>query len=449
MNNNVFTCVWLLVVLGGASGVGAQSVEIGSRLELFVDHWLIESMQGVALKLHAPIETPPAHSPLSDGHYATVIKDGDVFRFYNRGGGPAAHDGDPVEHTAYFQSDDGIEWRRPALGLFEVDGSYENNIVLAHQPPFSHNFSPFLDSKPGVPPEERFKALAGTQKSGLVAFVSPDGIHWSKLRDEPVFTKGIFDSQNVSFWSETDGVYVCYFRTWTGEGYTGLRTISRTTSTDFVNWSDPVAMHPNEPGEHLYTSVTHPYFRAPHLYIALPTRFQPGRGNATDILFMTSRGGDRFDRTFKEAFIRPGLVQARWENRANYAALNVVPTAPEEMSIYVRGRRYTLRTDGFVSVRAGFEEGVLTTKPLTFEGSRLVVNASTSAGGHLVTEVLDREGRPIAGLEAVSSDTLVADGIALEVSWKESADVSELSGQPVVLRFFLKEADLYSIRFVP
>ena len=40
----------------------------------------------------------------------------------------------------------------------------------------------------------------------------------------------------------------------------------------------------NFPGEHLYTTQTHPYFRAPHLYIALPTRFHPERGESTDIL---------------------------------------------------------------------------------------------------------------------------------------------------------------------
>ena len=66
-------------------------------------------------------------------------------------------------------------------------------------------------------------------------------------------------------------------------------------------------MNPNEANEHLYTSATHPYFRAPHIYVALPTRFHPDRGNATDIMFMTSRGGDAFDRTFKTAFLRTWL----------------------------------------------------------------------------------------------------------------------------------------------
>ncbi|HEX9660542.1 MAG TPA: hypothetical protein VGA18_09580, partial [Rhodothermales bacterium] len=394
---NTLHALSLVCLVGTPYPLSAQVLDIGSRLELFVDSLIIESLDNVEFRLHYPDLAAPSSNPPSNGHYATVIKDGDTYRLYNRGGGKASYDGDPVEHTEYFESSNGIDWTRPNLGLFEINGSRDNNVVLAHDPPFSNNFSPFLDSRLDVPAGERYKALAGIRESGLVAFVSPDGIHWSRLRDEPVFTEGIFDSQNVSFWSEAEKKYVCYFRTWTGEGYTGLRTISRTTSPDFLHWSDPVHLLPNEPGEHLYTNGTHPYFRAPHIYVSLPTRFHPDRGNATDILLMTSRRGGPFDRTFKEAFIRPGPDLARWENRANYAALNVVPTDTAEMSIYVRGRRYTLRTDGFVSLHAGFEEGEVVTVPLLFDGSRLEMNASTSAGGHVLVDMLSESGDLIAG----------------------------------------------------
>ena len=33
----------------------------------------------------------------------------------------------------------------------------------------------------------------------------------------------------------------------------------------------------NAPPEHLYTNQTHPYCRAPHLYVATAARFMPGR----------------------------------------------------------------------------------------------------------------------------------------------------------------------------
>ena len=98
----------------------------------------------------------------------------------------------------------------------------------------------------------------------------------------------------------------------------------------------------------------------------------------------TLAGSEHYDRIFTDAFIRPGLDPVRWKNRANYVALNVIPTSPTEMSIYHRsGDRYVLRTDGFVSAHAGSKQGELLTRPIVFSGSSLDVNLSTSAAGSL------------------------------------------------------------------
>jgi hypothetical protein len=51
--------------------------------------------------------------------------------------------------------------------------------------------------------------------------------------------------------------------------------VFRATSKEFIHWTESVPLNPNFTGEHIYTTLTHPYFRAPHIYIALPTRFQP------------------------------------------------------------------------------------------------------------------------------------------------------------------------------
>lgn len=421
--------------------------ELGGRRELFVDDWLVEHLNGAQLKLQEPQLAPPMAEPADDLVYGTVIKDGDLFRLYTRDGRGAQHDGDEPEVTRYCESHDGIHWVKPKLGLCEIDGSKANNVIL-HEPPFCHNFSPFLDSRPGVPANERFKALAGTVKSSLVAFLSGDGVHWRKLRSEPVITytkEYAFDSQNVSFWSESEQRYVCYFRHFL-EGK--LRSVCRTASPDFVTWSEPVPLKPNFPGEHLYTTLTHPYFRAPHIYIALPTRFHPERGESTDILFMTARGDRPYDRTFREALIRPGLDPARWGNRSNYAALNVVPTSPTEMSIYTTPfRRFVLRTDGFASVHAGADVAEMVTRPVRFSGRELVINYSTSAGGSLRVEIQDAEGQPLPGFALADCRNLVGDAIEQVVTWKKGRDVSSLTSKPVRLRFVMTDADLYALRF--
>lgn len=286
---------------------------------------------------------------------------------------------------------------------------------------------------------------------GLRAFGSPDGIHWTLLQEEPVMIPVggySFDSQNVSFWSVVEKKYVCYHRTFqTPHGK--LRTIHRRTSQDFINWSQPVAMNPNLPKEHLYTSQTHPYYRAPHIYVATPTRFRPDRGSSTDILFMSTRAGSAsYDRPFTEAFIRPGLDPDRWGNRSNYVGLNVVPTGPDEMSIYHKdGHRYILRPDGFISVHARATPGELITNPIRFGGSKLEVNFSTSAAGGLRVEIQDAGGRALPGFKLADVKELVGDKISQQIAWKNNPDLGKYAGKPVRLRFSMVECDLYSFRF--
>src|SRR5688500_859626 len=473
----------LVMLVASASRAAAEApdapIDIGSRLELFVDRYLIDRTDHVELKLREPIQQPMAKSPLPLRHMITIIKDGDAYRAWYRDTDKAyptpLHTGHEAYHTRYAESTDGREWTFPKLGLFEVEGSTDNNAVMAKNAPFGENFAPFLDARPGVNPKERYKAIAGypgpgnksetgAPGKGLYGFVSPDGIHWSKTNEIIPYRKPwrhAMDSQNVGFWSEAEGQYVCYFRTWTEPDR--LRSVSRSTSKDFVTWTDPVEMKPNLPGEHLYTTQTHPYFRAPHIYIALPTRFVPGRQptttngplgetkepNVTDICFMTSRAGStRYDRLFPQAFIRPGLDEAKWTNRANYAALNVVPVSSTQMMIHHRsGADYFLRIDGFVSATADATPGELVTKPLTFTGDKLTLNLSTAARGSAKVELQDAQGNPIPGFTLDNCTEIVGDKIALDVAWKGNPSLTSLVGKPLRLRFVMKECDLYSFRF--
>ncbi len=479
---------WLLWcgLLGLTPALPAQAadarppVALGSRLELFADDLLVDKLDGCALKLHEPQPVNVAlrfDAPWEGAFcgYVTVLKDGNLIRCYYRGNPTAGRDGSESEVTCYAESRDGITFTKPALGLFEVHGTRTNNVVLAGQSPFSHNFAPFLDTRPGVPPGERFKALAGTSESGLHGFVSADGLRWRPLRDTPLLTRGAFDSQNVAFWSESEHCYALYFRTWTRGDFAGYRTISRATSADFLAWSAPVEMHFGDtPREHLYTSQTHPYFRAPHLYIATPMRFLPGRkvltaaqaealgvnpdyaSDVAEAVFMTSRGGSNYTRQFMEAFIRPGLDPGNWASRAGLTALGVVPTGPTEMSLYKQAHyaqptghlvRYTLRTDGFVSINAPYRGGGFVTRPFTFTGRELVVNFSTGAAGGLRVEVQDAGGQPVAGFGLAEAIEEVGDEIERVVRWKGGRDLARLAGQPIRLRFVMQDADLYSLRF--
>jgi hypothetical protein len=484
-----FLTIILVATLPPINAADDLVIDIGSRRELFVDHYLVEQLDQVRLTLNRPHDEGPVlhfdnpwEGPFCG--YCTVIKDGELFRLYYRGRPEAGADGDEGEVYCYAESADGIHWTKPDLNRFEIGSYRKNNIVLANAAPVTHNFCPVLDTRPGVPADERFKAIGGTMTSGLVVWKSANGIDWKKLRDEPVLTKQMvpfpymFDSQNLAFWSPAEEKYLCYFRVFKD----GIRRICRTTSVDFVHWSAPQLMeyrHNGQPApiEHLYTNQTHPYYRAPHLYLSIAARFMPGRQvltdrqakeigvspryfkDTSDAILMTTRGGAVYDRTFLSSFVRPGIGAHNWVSRTNYPALNVVQTGAAEMSLYVNQdyaqptahlRRYSMRLDGFASARAEYAGGELRTRPFTFSGSQLTINFATSAAGGIRVELLAADlDEPIPGFKLADCVEQIGNEVARVVTWKKGTDVSELAGKPIRMRLSMKDADLFSFQFVP
>ena len=289
-----------------------------------------------------------------------------------------------------------------------------------------------------------------------------------------------FDSQNVMFWSEVEERYVLYARHMVG----GKRATARATSEDFLDWSEPTLMTYSDtgsttPSEHMYTNQTNPYFRAPHIYVAMPGRILFGRRTLTpeergrnkdavdaeagepadcsDGVLMTTRAGTAtYDFTFRESFVRPGIGPSNWTTRNNYPALGVVRTGPAEMSFYVQRHyaqitshleRMTLRLDGFASLNAPYDGGEMTTKPFIFAGGELEVNYSTSAAGSVRVELQDADGRAVAGRGLEECRALIGDEIERVVSWEDGSDLGALAGRPVRLRFAMRDSDVFSFRF--
>jgi hypothetical protein len=173
---------------------------------------------------------------------------------------------------------------------------------------------------------------------------------------------------------------------------------------------------------------------------------------------MTSRGGAGYDRTFLEAFFRPGRDPANWVSRSNMAALGVMPTGVDEMSIYYTQHyaqpthhllRTTLRLDGFASLHAGHAPGELVTRALRFDGERLLLNFATSAAGSVQVELQDADGSAIPGFTLVESQPLVGDRIAQAAAWEGGRDLTALRGRAVRLRLVLADADVYAFQFAP
>ena len=103
--------------------------------------------------------------------------------------------------------------------------------------------------------------------------------------------------------------------------------------------------------------------------------------------------------------------------------------------------------DGFASIHARLQEGELKTKPVTFSGRELSLNVATSAAGMVRVEICDLDGSPIPGFSLDECDLIYGDSIDRRVTWKKNINVESLIGRPVILRFVMREADLYSLIF--
>lgn len=504
-----------LLVAPAAALLAADPVtDIGSRRELFVDDQLIDHLGGKAdLRLHEPRpqEIAITHDAPWEGSgsgYHSVFKDGGKYRMYYKAWQLSVSKGkvNTGEHPlfcCYAESDDGIHWRKPELGLHEYKGSKANNIVVASGKVDGVHVDAghpavFKDENPAAAADARYKALFRSESpKGLLAFKSPDGIHWKPMQTAPVITEGAFDSQNLAFWDAARNEYRACWRIFTG-GVTdeknwkpdGFRAIRTATSKDFLTWTHQQDLsYTDSPAEHLYTSQVKPYHRAPHLLIGFPTRYvergwsdsmralperehrewrssaSPRYGMAvTEGLFMASRDGVRYKR-WNEAFLRPGIERpGTWNYGHQYIAWHVVETkstvagAPNELSLYATesywtdhssaARRYTLRLDGFVSAHAPMSGGELVTRPVTFKGNKLALNVATSAAGSVRVEIQSADGKALPGFSLDDCAPVFGDSIERTVTWKAGADVSSLKGKPVRLRFELKDSDLYAYQFI-
>ena len=514
--------LWITICFAGAicSQTTPEPItDIGSRLEPLVDDALIAKFAGKAeLLLHHPIarETVIVHDAPWEGSgtgYHSVFKDGDLYRMYYKAwpldlqpganGKAKLNTGAHPLYTCYAESKDGIHWIKPKLGIVEFQGSKDNNIVLASGDwqgvkIDAGHIALAKDENPNAAPDARYKGFVlSASPKGLIAFKSPDGIHWSPMQKEPVITAGAFDSQNLAFWDGVRGEYRAYWRTFTA-GVTndkewkpaGSRAIRTATSKDFLHWENQRDLaYVDSPLEQLYTNVVKPYPGAPHIFLGFPTRYVerkgwsesmralPERENRemrasvtprygfaiTEGLLMTSRDGNTFHR-WGDAFLRPGLERdGTWNYGHQYVAWHLVDTKaslagePDEYSLYAvesywtgnssELRRYSIRKDGFVSVHAPMSGGEFVSKPIRFTGKHLSLNFSTSAAGSVRVELQDLNGKALPGFTLDDCEETFGDALQRTVYWKTGSDVGSVAGKPVRLRLALKDADVFTFRF--
>ena len=312
----------------------------------------------------------------------------------------------------------------------------------------------------------------GVKPTTICGFVSSDGFVWRSIETNPILTDGPFDSHNIVVRDDNISRYVMYLRgtdkSTSGPFQGGLRAIRRSESKDFRTWSPAelvLTADEDDPADfHLYTNAAVKYHRAAQAYLMFPMTLYDERHYPTapfhglsDVIFASSRDGVSWKRQFREPFISPGLDERNWCDRNPMMGAGIVETGPDELSMVFqelhkaeesRFRRCTLRLDGFVSASApysGWSEFI--TPPMTFAGSTLELNYSTSGGGSIYIELQDETGTPVPGFTLDDCSEVFGDLTAGDVAWKGDPDMEALAGRPAKMRVRMRDADLYAFRF--
>lgn len=470
-------------------------VDVGRQL--FVDDFLIERTSLVRT-FHQPEPHPanPLLKPeteweLGDVPFAMPFSDGVWFD-------PADskfklwYAGNEMYTTCYAESEDGITWIRPDLDV--VPGT---NIVLNIPRDSSTIWLDLNETDPAM----KFKALqtckdnrsmlggfGGLAENGrfvFTYFASPDGIHWSRVADSPA-NQPIEDRS--TFWFDPfREVWVFSIRTAQTkqererDGVRRVRTYKENPdlmiglsdllsgSVEWIGADDLDPPHPkySDFNPQLYNLDGVAY---ESLMVGLFSVHQGPENNICDqeniqkrnqIMLGYSRDGFHWHRPDRRPFIKARDDDPKswdWGNIQSVGGGFLV--VGDRLYFYYSGRLLTegywdsdaatglatLRRDGFASLDADADGGIVITRPIRFSGGRLFVNLAAPAG-RLRFALVTPEGEDIEGYTFAECVPACTDSTSLELSWRQNADVSAMVGSSVRLKFELFDGSLYSFWF--
>ncbi len=448
------------------------STNISDNWQLFIDDYWIADSANVTMTLHQPEKHPD--NPLIRGDvpweqapycFGTVIYDHEesIFKIWYQ----SYYYGQPLaERTPilYATSTNGIQWTRPNLGIIESQGSTENNIILQNYG-YHDLYSPSVIKDLADPDSNRrYKMIwwdfplgeGEYQDDGMCVAFSADGIHWIKHPGNPVLhakksEQSISDVMSVMYDQNTKK-FVAYTKGW-ADPWPSHRQIVRTESSDFIHWSEPEVVithkHDIQDPQSYGMSVS----QVGNQYFGLISIYKKPGDETIDIQLTVSHDNSRWTRVADQKTFIPLGIADSWDDGMLFA----VPmfNHGDKTLIYygawdgphnTKTRRSgiglaILRKNGFVSLDAGPELGMVTTHAMHKMQGSLLVNADASSGS-LVAELLDVDGNPIPGYTANDCLPVQSDGFEELVQWREHSDLPE-SQEMLRIRFLLKKASLF------
>ena len=457
----------------------------GPWRRLFLDGAVVEKSEGLSREFHAAQKHPGNPVIQRDRPwegiaaitgpyvYGTVFWEGDKLRMWyqtlTRG-----------NHVGYAESNDGIHWTKPDLGIIEFNGSKSNNLVVsAYQPEAAgggHCHNPSVILRPNEPdPQKRYALYGFDGQCGhpRVAF-SPNGLHWQYSPDtakQPLFAS----SDVVNFFYDPYQARVA--ATWKTRNRRG-RAVGIAWSADGLTWTKPfdgpifTADDLDPDATQIYGMPVFPYqglyVGQPWIYNARYFRFgeysveklheaQEDSPRTMDVQLAWSWDLVNWTRPSVRREFIPRGEKGMWDSGMIVTALAPVVIG-DELCYYYGGcdgvhdqprvqaaiGLATLRLDGFCSMRAGEAEGWLITRREPFHEPTVAINARTTGRGFVTAEILDRHNRVVPGYSRVDCQSFTGDSVRHVLTWKAGPFAAAQTQSDYKLRFWLKSADLYS-----
>ncbi|MGM0493309.1 MAG: hypothetical protein ACQER1_10195 [Armatimonadota bacterium] len=371
----------------------------------------------------------------------------------------------------------------------------------------------FHADHPGIPSDDEYRMTYDAEADLFVATVKLGGREGRVPFAVPEYgrTVSLSTSRDGLTWTEPEVVFHADFR----DRAVGEKAIEEHLADDSL--LSPIFA---EPG-HSWTDVYNmPVFRYGDRYLALPVMFHhsgawqyPGRpeGSNQDGLLWPALAWSKDLRQWRRPHRRePFIPLSSCDDPDIYDNGSIHACAPvrrgDELWFYYYGSRFShvspavleeagllhpdrptgaiflakLRLDGFASLRAEGDDGMILTKPVTVDGAELRINAD-AAGGEIRAEIRDAQtGGAIPGFamgdaacpraitfpdgrveprkcgwgarfeDDPTDDDSVAfsgDEVDATLQWGGGKDLSALRGRDVRVLFSLRNAEIYAFGF--
>ena len=483
--------------------IPGEPVHVGRERQLLMDRHVVDDLNGCHRTVHQPVKHPAnpvvkGEMPYEDAgpySFGTILRDPQTraFRLWAPVGDKTMRKQQGkvlgTKRAHYYESEDGLAWTRPELGVCEYDGSTANNIFLDKY---------LIDNLSVVPLPQRmhkrgrFAVLyCANRTSGQledpdtfhgnchhVAF-SDDGIHWTDVEENPVLC-GRSDTNNCVVYNPDRDVFMMYRRATVNAGE--VRRIAYCESADLLSWTQPINLfgHDELDPTYLYGMAVSRYcgvylgmLLCLHVHLDWENQTLPGGKDFTmDTELTWSRDGANWQRhSLRPTFIptspqREGACD--WGMAQGMA--NIMET-DDEVRIYYGGRAYlhspgphapddpfrsgiclaTLRRDGFVSIDPGPQGGYMLTRPLACPGGRLRINARTERDGFVRVAVREgsgvRDGEWPDAWRFEKSVPFSGDSLDHAMTWESGQSLASFPSDVIRLQFWMEKAELYSFRF--